>query len=87
MKKILTVMICFLVSLSLVGCSSILELINLENGNDNTEENDGNTDNSVTEDNNNESNEEDEKLLQTDEYQEKIIDSIYKGIVNFLQIK
>lgn len=33
------------------------------------------------------SNEEDEKLLQTPEYQEKIIDSIYKGIVNFLQIK
>ena len=33
------------------------------------------------------SNEEDEKLLQTDDYQEKIIDSIYKGIVNFLQIK
>ena len=33
------------------------------------------------------SNEAEEKLLQTDEYQEKIIDSIYKGIVNFLQIK
>ena len=33
------------------------------------------------------SNEEDEKLLQSPEYQEKIIDSIYKGIVNFLQIK
>ena len=33
------------------------------------------------------SNEEDEKLLQTPDYQEKIIDSIYKGIVNFLQIK
>jgi len=33
------------------------------------------------------SNEEDEKLLQTDEYQEKIIDSIYKGIVNFFQTK
>ena len=32
------------------------------------------------------SNEEEEKLLQTDEYQEKIIDSIYKGIVNFFQI-
>ena len=33
------------------------------------------------------SNEEDEKLLQTPEYQEKIINSIYKGIVNFFQIK
>ncbi len=33
------------------------------------------------------SNEEDEKLLLCDEYQEKIIDCIYKGIVNFLQIK
>ena len=33
------------------------------------------------------SNEEDEKLLQNPNYQEKIIDSIYKGIVNFLQIK
>ena len=33
------------------------------------------------------SNEDEEKLLQTEEYQEKIIDSIYKGIVNFLQIK
>ena len=33
------------------------------------------------------SNEEEEKLLQSDEYQEKIIDSIYKGIVNFFQIK
>ena len=33
------------------------------------------------------SNEEDEKLLQTADYQEKIIDSIYKGIVNFFQIK
>jgi N-acetylmuramoyl-L-alanine amidase len=33
------------------------------------------------------SNADEEKLLQTDEYQEKIIDSIYKGIVNFLQIK
>ena len=33
------------------------------------------------------SNEEDEKLLQTLEYQEKIVDSIYKGIVNFFQIK
>lgn len=33
------------------------------------------------------SNEEDEKLLQDPNYQEKIIDSIYKGIVNFLQIK
>ncbi len=33
------------------------------------------------------SNEEEEKLLQTDEYQEKIISSIYKGIVNFFQIK
>lgn len=32
------------------------------------------------------SNEEEEKLLQTDAYQEKIIDSIYKGIVNFFQI-
>ena len=33
------------------------------------------------------SNEEDEKLLQTDEYQEKIINCIYLGIVKFLQIK
>ena len=33
------------------------------------------------------SNEQEEKLLQTPDYQEKIIDSIYKGIVNFLQIK
>ena len=33
------------------------------------------------------SNEEEEKLLQSDEYQEQIIDSIYKGIVNFFQIK
>lgn len=33
------------------------------------------------------SNEEDEKLLQTYSYQEKIIDSIYKGIVNFFQIR
>ncbi len=33
------------------------------------------------------SNEEDEKLLLSPEYQEKIIDSIYKGIVNFFQIK
>ncbi len=33
------------------------------------------------------SNEEDEKLLQTYEYQEKIVDSIYKGIVNFFQIR
>ena len=33
------------------------------------------------------SNEEEELLLQTDEYQEKIIDSIYKGIVNFFQIR
>ena len=33
------------------------------------------------------SNEEEEKLLQTTEYQKKIIDSIYKGIVNFFQIK
>ena len=33
------------------------------------------------------SNEEEEKLLQTTEYQENIIDSIYKGIVNFFQIK
>lgn len=30
---------------------------------------------------------EEEKLLQSDEYQEKIIDSIYKGIVDFLQNK
>lgn len=33
------------------------------------------------------SNIEDEKLLQTPEYQEKIIESIYRGIVNFFQIK
>ena len=33
------------------------------------------------------SNEEDEKLLLNEEYQEKIVDCIYKGIVNFLQIK
>ena len=33
------------------------------------------------------SNEEDEKLLQSPEYQEKIINSIYRGIVNFFQIK
>lgn len=33
------------------------------------------------------SNEEEEKLLQTNSYQEKIIDSIYKGIVDFFQIK
>ena len=33
------------------------------------------------------SNEEDEKLLQNDEYQIKIIDCIFKGIVKFLQIK
>lgn len=33
------------------------------------------------------SNEEEEKLLLTKEYQEKIIDSIYLGIVKFLQIK
>lgn len=33
------------------------------------------------------SNEEDEKLLLTDEYQAKIIDCIYKGIIKFLQIK
>lgn len=33
------------------------------------------------------SNEEEEKLLQTSSYQEKIIDSIYKGIVDFFQIK
>jgi N-acetylmuramoyl-L-alanine amidase len=33
------------------------------------------------------SNEEEELLLQTSKYQEKIIDSIYKGIVNFFQIK
>ena len=33
------------------------------------------------------SNEEDEKLLLTESYQEKVIDCIYKGIVNFLQIK
>lgn len=33
------------------------------------------------------SNAEEEKLLQTDSYQEKIIDAIYKGIVNFLQNK
>ena len=60
MKKILTVMICFLVSLSLVGCSTILDLINPEDGNDdNVEENDGNT-NNVNEDNNNGSNEDEE---------------------------
>ena len=33
------------------------------------------------------SNEEEEKLLLTDEYQEKIINCIYLGIVKFLQIK
>ncbi len=33
------------------------------------------------------SNAEDEKLLLTPEYQEKIINCIYKGIINFLQIK
>ena len=33
------------------------------------------------------SNEEDEKLLLTDAYQEKIINCIYLGIVEFLQIK
>lgn len=33
------------------------------------------------------SNEEDEKLLLSEDYQEKIVDCIYKGIVNFLQIK
>ena len=33
------------------------------------------------------SNEEDEKLLQDENYQVKIIDCIYKGIVKFLQIK
>lgn len=33
------------------------------------------------------SNVEEEKLLQNDEYQEKIVDSIYLGIVKFLQIK
>lgn len=33
------------------------------------------------------SNAEDEQLLLSSEYQEKIIDCIYKGIVNFLQIK
>lgn len=33
------------------------------------------------------SNEEDEKLLLTDEYQEKIINCIYLGIVKFLQLK
>lgn len=33
------------------------------------------------------SNEQDEKLLQSPEYQEKIINSIYRGIVNFFQIK
>ena len=32
------------------------------------------------------SNEQDEKLLQSPEYQEKIINSIYRGIVNFFQI-
>ena len=62
MKKILTVMICFLVSLSLVGCSSITNIINIVNGNnDNIEENDGNTDNNVNEDSNNETNVEDEE--------------------------
>lgn len=33
------------------------------------------------------SNEEEEKLLLSEDYQEKIVDSIYKGIMNFLQIK
>lgn len=33
------------------------------------------------------SNEEEEKLLLNDEYQEKIVDSIYLGIIKFLQIK
>ena len=33
------------------------------------------------------SNAEDEKLLTTPEYQEKIVDCIYKGIVKFLQTK
>ncbi len=33
------------------------------------------------------SNAEEEKLLQTDEYQTKIVESIYMGIVKFLQIK
>jgi len=33
------------------------------------------------------SNEEDEKLLLSDEYQDKIMDCIYRGIVKFLQIK
>ena len=33
------------------------------------------------------SNEEEEKLLLSEDYQSKIIDAIYKGIVNFLQIK
>ena len=33
------------------------------------------------------SNEEDEKLLCSTDYQEKIVDCIYKGIVNFFQIK
>ena len=33
------------------------------------------------------SNEEDEKLLLSPEYQEKIVNSIYRGIVNFFQIK
>ena len=33
------------------------------------------------------SNEEDEKLLLSPEYQEKIVNSIYMGIVNFFQIK
>lgn len=33
------------------------------------------------------SNEEDEKLLLSTEYQEKIVNSIYRGIVNFFQIK
>lgn len=33
------------------------------------------------------SNAEDEKLLLSEEYQEKIIDCIYRGIINFLQVK
>ena len=33
------------------------------------------------------SNEEEEKLLLSEEYQEKIINSIYMGIIKFLQIK
>ena len=33
------------------------------------------------------SNAEEEQLLQTEEYQEKIINSIFLGIMNFLQIK